>query len=44
MGKAGVEINEQLMEFRFLGGRMRRHGTGGSELNQCVQLRSWLLI
>lgn len=29
VGKAGGEINEQLMEFRFLGGRMRRHGTWG---------------
>lgn len=29
VGKAGGEVNEQLEEFRFLGGRMRRHGTGG---------------
>lgn len=29
VGKAAGEINEQLMEFRFLGGRMRRHGTWG---------------
>lgn len=43
VGKAGGGNNEQLMEFGFLGGRMRRHGAGGSELNQCVQLWSWLL-